>query len=224
MPPAAKTLKIISGLLGSAVKCLAISFIIIDLLWGGLLAAMAFWWASENSILRGVFAVIWTFIVMGSLGLTASVQFSVFSTVKRAVKEAKLGSRVFEKLIEKSTGISGLIEDPDQLLALSEVERAMNAAADQILASDDQAADLSGVMFWFARKMQRVVVGATVRAVTQSCTHDGETVRFSDVRDRLGGVIDERVIEMISGISWKIVTQLIGLATGLVILGCQLLR
>ena len=100
----------------------------------------------------------------------------------------------------------------------------MNAAADQILASDDQAADLSGVMFWFARKMQRVVVGATVRAVTQSCTHDGETVRFSDVRDRLGGVIDERVIEMISGISWKIVTQLIGLATGLVILGCQLLR
>ena len=205
-------------------KSFAIAFIIIELLWGGLLAALAFWWASENSVLRGVFAVSWTFMVMWTLGVGASFQFSVFSTVKRAIRESNLGSRIFETLVEKSTGVSGLIDDPDQLLAVSEVERAMNAAAGQILATDDESPDLTGVMFWLARRMQRVAVRATVRVVTQSCTHDRETVRFSDVRDRLGGVIDERVIEMISGISWKIVTQLIGLATGLVILGCHFLR
>lgn len=224
MPPVAKSLQVIAGFLGSAVKCFAIAFIVIDLLWGGFLAAVAFWWASEDSIWRGVMAVIWTIIVMGSLGVTASIQFSIFATVKQAVKESRLGSRIFEMLIEKATGISGLIDDPDQLLAVSEVERAMNAAAEQILASDDEVADITGAMFWFARKMQRVTVWATVRVVVRSCSADGETVRFAEIRDRLGEVIDQRVTDLVAGLSWKITGQLVALATGLVALGCQLIR
>lgn len=224
MPPIAKSLKVISGFLGSAVKCFAIAFIVIDLLWGGFLATLAFWWVSENSVWKGVIAVIWTIVVMGSLGVAASFQFSVFATVKKAIKESRLGSRIFELLIEKSTGISGLIDDPDQLLAVSEVERAMNAAAGQILATDDEAPDLTEIMFWFARRMQRVAVWATVRVIVRSCSQDGETVRFALVRDRLGEVIDERVIDMTSGLCWKITAQLVSLATGLVAMGCYLIR
>lgn len=224
MPPVAQSLKVITGFLGSAIKCFAIAFIVIDLLWGGFLAALAFWWTSHDSIWRGIIAVIWTIIVMGSFGFAASIQFSVFATVKRAIKEAQLGSRIFESLVEKSTGISGLIDDPDQLLTVSEIERAMNAAAGQILAADDDIADLSGAMFWFVRKMQRVAVWATVRVVVRSSSENGETVRFSVVRDKLGDVIDKRVIEAVSGLSWSIVGQLIGLAPALVALGCYVIR
>jgi len=224
MPAVAKTLKVVSGFLGSAVKCFAIAFIVIDIIWGGFLAALAFWWVSQASLWKGILAVIWTIIVMGSLGVTASIQFSVFATVKKAIKEAQLGSRIFEKLIEKSTGISGLIEDPEQLLTIPEVERAMNAAAAQILATDDEVMDLTGVMFWFARKMQRVAVWATVRVIVRSCTEDGETVRFNLVQDRLAGVIDQRVIDVITSLSWKIVGQLVALATVLVYGGCHLIR
>ena len=224
MPAVAQTLKVVSNFLGSAVKCFAIAFIVIDILWGGFLAALAFWWVSQESLWQGILAVIWTIVVMGSLGVAASIQFSIFATVKKAIKESQLGSRIFEKLIGKSTGISGLIEDPNQLLAVSEVERAMNAAAKQILVTDDESSDLSGVMFWLARRMQRVAVWATVRVIVRASSADGETVKFSIIRDRLGGVIDQRVIDVVTGLSWKIVGQLVGLATLLVVFGCNLIR
>lgn len=82
----AKSLKIISGFLGTAVKSFTITFIFIDILWEGFLAALAFWWASENSIWQGLIAVTWTIIAMGSLGATASLQFTVFTTLKRTIK------------------------------------------------------------------------------------------------------------------------------------------
>jgi hypothetical protein len=149
MPPVSKSLQVIAGFFGSAVKSFAIAFIVIDLIWGGLLAAVAFWWASEDSIWQGVMAVIWTIIVMGSLGVTASIQFSIFASVKQAVKESRLGSRI---------------------------------------------------------------------------SADGETVRFAEIRDRLGEVIDQRVTDLVAGLSWKITGQLLALATGLVALGCPLIR
>ncbi len=219
MAPVAKSLKLLSGFLGSAIKSFAIAFIVIDLFWGGFLAAITFWIASQSSLWQGVLAVIWTIIVMSSLGIAASVQFSIFATVKRAVRESQLGSQIFEKLINRSQ----LISEPDPLLAVSEIQRAMNTAADEILGQDDGVTDLSSVMFWFARKMQRIAVWATARVIVKSCSEDGETVRFSQVRDRLGKVIDQRVIAFLSGLSWKIVSTLIGLATALVALGCFLI-
>jgi len=74
MAAVAQSLKVISGFLGSAIKCFAIAFIVIDLLWGGLMAALAFWSISQASIFQGVLAVIWTMIVMGFLGFAASIQ------------------------------------------------------------------------------------------------------------------------------------------------------
>jgi len=161
---------------------------------------------------------------MGSLGFAAAVQFSIFATIKRAIKESRLGSQIFTKLIEKSTGIAGLIENPDQLLSVSEVERAMNAAAKQILATDDESPDLTGLMFWFARRAQRVAVWATVRVIVRSCSEKGDTVRFSSVRDKLGEVIDKRVIDAVTSLSWKIVGQLVGFASLLVAFGCHVIR
>lgn len=86
MQSVAKSLKIILGFLGTAVKSFTIAFIFVDIHWEGFLAALAFWWASENSIWQGLIAVTRTIIAMGSLGATASLQFTVFTTVKRTIK------------------------------------------------------------------------------------------------------------------------------------------
>lgn len=174
---------------------------ILETLWGAVLAALSFWIASDGSTFRGVLAAILAVLLVTTCTLVIAVYFASLSVVRKAVSDAALGRAIFYSLFEYALGVSG--EDTGERfsaakitthMSRAEVEETLNNAAKQILSEEPPSTKWAGPFFWLAKQIQRVSIWATVRVIVKSCSHDGESVNMFELRDRLASTIDDGVV------------------------------
>lgn len=174
---------------------------VLETLWGVLLATLCFWIASEGSVMRGVLAVALAFLLVTACALVIAVYFASLSVVRKAVSDIGLGRTIFDSLFDRALGISGA--DPGENsesaripthMSRDEVEKTLNDAARELLSVDVPSTKWAGPFFWIAKQIQRISIWATVTVIVKSCSHDGTSVNMFELRDRLGSTIDEGVV------------------------------
>lgn len=177
---------------------------VLEALWGVLLAAMCFWIAGNGSTTRGILAAILAFILVTICALIVAVYFACLSVVRKAVSDAGLGRTIFNSLFEYALGVSG--EDTGQPspdakirthMSRDEVEKTLHDAANQVLSAEAPSTQWAGPFFWLAKQIQRISIWATVKVIVKSCSHDGTTVNMFELRDRLASTIDDGVVSYI---------------------------
>ena len=174
---------------------------ILESLWGVLLAALCFWISSQGSTLRGVLAAVLAFLLVTVCAFVVAVYFAGLSVIRKAVSDAALGRAIFDSLFEYVLGVSGKDagERPNTAkipthMSREEVEETLNNAAKQILAEEPPSTKWAGPLFWLAKQIQRVSIWATVKVIVKSCSHDGKSVNMFELRDRLASTIDNGVV------------------------------
>ncbi len=174
---------------------------ILETLWGVLLAALCFWIASHGSTIRGVLAAVLAFLLVTACALVVAVYFASLSVVRKAVSDAALGRAIFDSLFEYALGVSGedTGERPETAkvpthMSREEVEKTLNDAAKQILSDEPPSTKWAGPLFWLAKQIQRISIWATVKVTVKSCSHDGKSVNMFELRDRLASTIDDGVV------------------------------
>lgn len=174
---------------------------ILETLWGILLAALCFWIASQGSTIRGVLAAVLAFLFVTVCALIVAVCFASLSVVRKAVSDAALGRAIFDSLFKYALGVSG--EDTGERpntakipthMSREEVEVTLNNAAKQIISDEPPSTKLAGPPFWLAKQIQRISIWATVKVIVKSCSHDGKSVNMFELRDRLASTIDDGVV------------------------------
>lgn len=201
----AKSLQIITGLLGTAIRSFAFAVMMLETLWGVLLAALCFWIASHGSTLGGVLAAVLASLLATACALVVAAYFASLSVVRKAVSDAALGRAIFDSLFEYALGISG--EDTGERSAAArmpthmsrdEVEETLNTAARRMLSDDPPSARWAGPFYWLAKQIQRISIWATVKVIVKSCSHDGRSVNMFELRDRLASTIDDGVVSYLN--------------------------
>ncbi|MEM8671532.1 MAG: hypothetical protein AAGG48_28690 [Planctomycetota bacterium] len=174
---------------------------ILEALWGVVLATLSFWIASDGSALRGVLAVILTLVLVTVCAFVIAVYFASLSVVRKAVMDVALGRIIFDTLFDYALGVSG--DDTGERsanakvpthLTREEVEKVLRDAARQVLSNDGPSTKWASPIFWLAKQIQRITIWATVRVIVKSCSQDGQSVNMFELRDRLASTIDEGVI------------------------------
>ena len=79
---------------------------ILETLWGLLLASLCFWVASQGSTFRGFLAAVFAFILVTACTLVIALYFSSLSVVRKAVSDAALGRSIFDALFDYALGVS----------------------------------------------------------------------------------------------------------------------
>ena len=174
---------------------------ILETLWGVLLAGLCFWIASQGSTMRGVLAAVLAFLLVTVCALVIAVYFASLSVVRKAVSDAALGRAIFDSLFERALGVSGrdIGERPSTVkvpthMSREEVEETLDNAAKQILSEEPPSTKWASPLFWLAKQIQRISIWATVKVIVKSCSHDGNSVNMFELRDRLASTIDDGVV------------------------------
>lgn len=175
--------------------------LVLETLWGALLAGLCFWIASDGSMLRGILATTLAFLLATACAVVIAVYFASLSVVRRAVSDAALGRTISDSLFKYALGISGddIGERPGTAripthLSHEEVEEILYHAAKRILSEEQPATKWAGPLFWLAKQIQRITIWATVKVIVRSCSYDGKSVNMFELRDRLGSTIDDGVV------------------------------
>jgi hypothetical protein len=215
-----KAIRGVAGLLGFAIKTFACIHLIIDVLYGGVLALLCFWIAADGSVVRGTIAAVLAVLMAIVVGMLVGLNLTIVMTIGRAVRQAAVGKLVFDQIFVHAMGVTD--EQPEGARALTqklhalpvrEVEATLQRAADAMLAEQLEDVRLAGLFFWLARRMQRVVIWVTIRVVVRECASgrgDDAMVDLLVVRDRLAGTIDEQIIGMLREQSFRLVWALMG--------------
>lgn len=200
-PILAKSLQIITGLLGTGIRSFALAIMILETLWGVTLAVLCFWIASDGSTIRGILAAGLAFLLVTACALVVAVYFACLAVVRKAVSNAGLGRTIFDTLFEHALGVSG--DDSGQKPATAkigthytrtEVEQTLNNAAKHVLSDDLPSTQWAGPVFWLAKQIQRISIWATVKVILKACSNDGTSVNMFELRDRLASTIDDGVV------------------------------
>lgn len=192
-----RTIQGSAGVLTYTLRMFALCHLIIDVGLGLLLAIGCFAIAADGSILRGVLAAIVALVATGFLGTILAFNVAVSLGVARAVREAQLGTKVLQALLDEIN--SGSLEKLDGL-KITELENKLNSAAKAVIADDDFPVGLAGVSQWLANRIERVVIWATVRVVISQCSSgEGEdrVVDFGRLQELLSGKIDAYIIDLV---------------------------
>lgn len=212
----AKSLQIITSLMGTALRAFAFAILVLECLFALALAALCFWIASDGSIVRGAIAagVAFTFATVATV--IVAVYFAALSVVKKAVSDAGLGRTIFNSLFRHALGVSG--GDPGHMpdearvpthLSHQEVEQTLNNAARTLLSDDAPSSRWAAPVLWLAKQVQRISVWATVKVIVKSCSDDGTSVNMYQLRDRLASTIDRSVVSLIRGQFTRLVLALL---------------
>ena len=220
-----QSLQVITGLLGTAIRSFAFAVMILETLWGVLLAALCFWIASHGSTLQGVIAAVPAFLLVTVCAVVMAIYFASLSVVRKAVSDAALGRIIFDSLFDYALGISGEDngERPDAAkipthMSHEEVEKTLNAAANQVLSEEAPATQWAGPLFWLAKQIQRISIWATVKVIVKSCSHDGKSVNMFQLRDRLASTIDDGVVSYLKQSFLRIALTVISVVSAISIL------
>lgn len=182
-------------------RSFAFIVIILETLWGFVLAGLCFWIASQGSTVRGVLAAILAFLLVSTCTFVIAVYFACLSVVRKAVSDTGLGRTIFDGLFDCAMGVSGKdtgVTPPTAKvrthLSRDEVEKTLHEAANQLLSAQSPSTKWAGPFFWLAKQIQRISVWATVKVIVKSCSHDGTSVNMFELRDRLASIIDDGVV------------------------------
>ena len=177
---------------------------ILETLWGLLLASLCFWVASQGSTFRGFLAAVFAFILVTACTLVIALYFSSLSVVRKAVSDAALGRSIFDALFDYALGVSGADtgERPSTAkipthMSHEQVESTLNDTAKLIFSEDLPSTRWASPLFWLAKQIQRISIWATVRVIVKSCSNDGKSVNMFELRDRLASTIDDGVVSYI---------------------------
>lgn len=221
----AKTIQIIAGLLGMAVKSFALALLVLEVGWGVLLASLCFWIAGHGSLIRGIIAAILAFVLVTIVAVVLSTYFAAISVVRKAVADAGIGKIVFDRLFEHVLGVAGDQTHPHSqeslvpvIMPASEVKAKLTAAARLILAEELPSTNLAGPFFWLVKQIEKIAIWATVKVVVKACSKEGDSVNLYDVRDRMAGIIDGQVVNYVKQYFVRIALLLISLASSLAVL------
>ena len=207
-------------MLGTAVRAFAFAVLILQVLWGVILAAFSFWIASEGSTFRGCVAAAFAFLLVTVCTLVIAVYFSSLSVVRKAVADAALGRTIFNNLFDYALGISG--EDTGERpttakipthMSREEVETTLKNAAKHILAEDPPSTRWAKPLFWLAKQIQRISIWATVKVTVKSCSNDGKSVNMFELRDRLASTIDDGIVSYVKEYFTRLVAVVILIAS-----------
>ncbi len=80
---------------------------VLETLWGVVVALLCFWVASEGSNVRGTLAVVVAMLLVTVCTVVIAVYFASLSLVRKAVADAALGRNIFDALFDHVLGISG---------------------------------------------------------------------------------------------------------------------
>ena len=201
----AKSLQIIFGFIGHAIRTFATTLLLLELVWGGLLAVGCFWIAGDDSTIRGILAAGCAILFVTATAILIAVYFSANSVVRKAVNDAGIGRVIFDNLFDRVLGVKG--DDTGQRpetarvpthMSAKEVEDKMNAAAKVILSDDTGRGGWTSPFFWLAKRIQKITVWATVRVIVRYCSKEGDSINLFHVRDQLASVIDQGVVDYVS--------------------------
>lgn len=204
---------------------------VLEVLWGVLLASLCFWIACNGSILRGCLAAVLAFFLVTVCTLIVALHFASLSVVRKAVSDAGVGRTIFDALFDYALGISG--EDTGERSATAKIpthmsreqlESTLKSAAKRILSEATPATKWASPLFWFAKQIQRVSIWATVKVIVKSCSNDGESVNMFELRDRLASTIDDGVVSFIKQYFMRLaftVITVVTLFSSLVALGIR---
>lgn len=196
-----KSLQIIIGLLGTAIRAFALIAMILEALWGFLLAALCFWIASRSSTTGGVIAAVLAFLLVTACTLVVAFYFACLSVVRKAMSDAGLGRTIFDTLFDYALGVSG--EDTGDSppsakmrthMSRDEVKKTLDDAVERLLSDETPSAKWASPFFWMAKQIQRISIWATVHVIVKSCSHDGTSVNMFELRDRLASTIDDGIV------------------------------
>ncbi|QDV51718.1 hypothetical protein [Gimesia fumaroli] len=199
------SLRGVAGLFKYALRTFSLTLFAIECLYGPLLTAIVLWIViAEDSLLRLILALSINVILVMLLGLFVSFQFTMSKTVSRFLERTAIGRRIFDALFDLVLGISdespeGRFSAPQSMhgMSLSELEDKLNAAGDVLLSQKVVAATLPRLALWFAGKIQRTLVWATIRVIIRSCSSEGSnsSIDLLMLRQNLADVIDAKIAD-----------------------------
>lgn len=210
----------VSSGLAQGLRALALSLLLLDVLYAFLLALLAFWIAAHGSWIRGVLAGCLALILSIVVGTIISVQIGIVRAAKAVVKRAAVGRLTLDALVQR------LPISPEAGWTLDELEASLNDAGRMIL-GESPPVRLLALPFWLASKVQRIVVWATVRIILRQASRQHEGSRRIDitaVRDRLADIIDRLILERISEQLTRVTGSLIVFVTLTVAIVALLIR
>jgi len=231
MDVAGRIIAVILGLIGTAIRSFAGAMLLLELCWGGFIAFLCFYFAADGSFLRGLLAAVLAIVLVTITAIVLSAGYAAVVTIRRAVKEAGIGRMIFERLFDlmgigerKDVNTGASAGEEPAMISVRELESRLKSAASQMTGRDAKPSIWTAPLVRAAGWIMRVAVMTTVRVVIRSCSADGETVRPSDIRDRLAATIDDRIATFLQEVqvrqSISIVIAITALA-GLLALGIR---
>lgn len=226
-----KTLHVIAGLLGHAIKSFVVALVVLEVCWGLVLAGLCFWLASHDSWVQGIIAVVLALLLVTIASVILAGYYAAICVVRKAVVTAGIGKAVFDNLFEHVLGVTG--DDTDQQptkarvpvkVTAGELKSKFNTAARHLLAQEASATNLPAVLFWLARRIEKLAIWATVKVIVKSCSNQGDAVNLYDVRDKLAGVIDDHVVSFVKQYFFRMAMVFIAAASALAILVALVFR
>lgn len=199
------SLRGVAGLFKYAFRTFCLTLFAVECLYGPPLIAIVFWIvAADNSMTRLILALSITVILVMILGFIVSFQFTTTKTISRFIERVAIGQRVFDALFDIILGVSD--EYPEGRysasqsvhgMSVSELEDKLKAAGDLLLSQKVVAATVPRFALWFAEKIQRVLVWATVRVILRSCMAEGPnpSIDLLVLRQKLSDVIDAQIAD-----------------------------
>ncbi len=204
MSIAQDTFRSLAGLVGFALKTFALTALAVAVGYGALLATAAYHVAAHGSLIRGLLAAGLSLTASTILAGFVAVQLTVVRTIQRAIQQAAVGSKVFNGLFDIMLGIneenpagnSGLTQALHGI-SREELQQKLTSAGEQYLRYERIETALPRLARWLLRKMQSMIVWTVVKVVMLQCAliSEGPEINLLEVRDKLAGVIDEKIAD-----------------------------
>ena len=169
-----------------------------------LIATLAYFVASDGSILRGVAAAGIAFSGSAIVGFVAAQKLAAAKVLQEAVAELAMGRKLLGAIFDMASGVSGDNPDGDpkliqklQGVSLDEASEVLNAASDGVV-ERLPGFGLGRLGRGIARRAGRLGSWLTVRVVLRYCATSGEDrdrVDLMAARDKLASMIDEMILD-----------------------------
>ncbi len=206
-------------------KVFAICVLALHFLYTFVIAATCFLLAYEGSLVQGILAGIVGFALAVVAASLVIVNLTIAFSIRKLLRDAKVGERVFNHLFEIALGIA---EDQQTTAGLTrqQAEDVLNSAASKFLKEPTESDGTLGgkalvLSLWIAAKIQRMLVKVTVRIAIAKCGDaadpDGR-IDLRALRDRLAGTIDTVIAEKVNREALRYTYVFLGIAAGLSVL------
>jgi len=196
------------GLVGYALRTFFLTAISVAVGLGGILAILSYWIAGDDSVIMGAIAAVVALLVSAGYAIFVAVQLTISMTIRKAIKQAAIGSLVFNGIFDIMLGInddnpsggSGFTKSIHGVTR-EELEKRMTAAGEEFLRLERIESALPRLVRWLMKKMQSMLVWSVVKVVMlqTALISQGPEIDLLNVRENLAGIIDDKLGDFIRG-------------------------